>query len=318
MKIKLTRILMLAFVAFSLMFAGVAGADSEVWVDDDGGTGIYTTITAGIIAVDEGGVVNVAAGTYAENVVINKTISLLGAQCDIESEGLTSRGDESVIFSGQVEINAGGAILNGFKLSNNRIFINGASDVTVSYNIVENSSMHGIRIGNWADSPNATITYNTIVSPAWVGICNYVGNSGVIISYNHIRNVTDQHAIVSGMHTGPDIQITHNVITKVVNAKGINYWGAPGAVINHNNISGTDLEAIFTDTTATIQGNEITSSSINGINLYPGADESVVNGNIISCCAGDGILVLATDVSVVKNTISDCKNGIWVQDSKSR
>ncbi|MCK5229615.1 MAG: right-handed parallel beta-helix repeat-containing protein [Desulfobulbaceae bacterium] len=316
MKIKLTRILMLAFVAFSLMFAGVAGADSEVWVDDDGGTGIYTTITAGIIAVDEGGVVNVAAGTYAENVVINKTISLLGAQCDIESEGLTSRGDESVIFSGQVEINAGGAILNGFKLSNNRIFINGASDVTVSYNIVEGSSMHGIRLD--PNSPNATITYNTIVSPVWGGICNYVGNSGVIISYNHIRNVTDQHAIVSGMHTGPDIQITHNVITKVVNAKGINYWGAPGAVINHNNISGTDWEAIFTDTTATIQGNEITSSSINGINLYPGADESVVNGNIISCCAGDGILVLATDVSVVKNTISDCKNGIWVQDSKSR
>ena len=242
--------------------------------------------------------------------LVNKQVTLLGANHDVDPAGGLDRGGESVIVW-QVTITADGATVNGFKLSGKRIYINGADDVLVSYNIVVDSSMHGTRLD--PSSPNAQILYNTISSPEWEGICNYVGNSDVTISYNHITDVTDQHAIVSGMHVGTNIQITYNVISDCTGSKGINYWGGPSAVISYNKIFNTGWEAIFTDTEATIEGNVISNSDNNGINLYPVADNSIVRENTISNCQYTGINVLADKVSVEDNIISNCGgDGVWV------
>ena len=304
MKRKIFSILftVVLVLSFSLVTAVPASA-ATINVPDD-----YNTIQDAIDAAQPYDTISVAAGTYA-GFTVNKTVTLLGAQANVDPAGATYRGasddsDESVITR-TVTITAAGATINGFKLDGNRIFINGAADVTVSYNIIVDSSMHGIRLN--PSSPNADIVYNSISSPNWEGICNYVGNSGVNISHNHIEGIiegiTGSHAIVSGMHMGNDIQITYNIISNCV-YKGINYWGAPGAVINHNVISDTGWEAIYTDTKATIVGNVI-SNCLNGINLYQGADKSTVINNEISDCSGDGILLWA-DVSIVNNTISGC------------
>lgn len=69
---------------------GLAHAVAMVYVDDnysaigtnDGhawGVDAFASITAGVAAVDAGGTVQVAAGTYVENVTIGKALTLQGA-----------------------------------------------------------------------------------------------------------------------------------------------------------------------------------------------------------------------------------------------
>jgi hypothetical protein len=64
----------------------LAQAPSEVWVDDDFNSGTpgwnvtrFAVIQDGVAAVASGGTVHVAAGTYDEQVVISKTLTLQGA-----------------------------------------------------------------------------------------------------------------------------------------------------------------------------------------------------------------------------------------------
>lgn len=69
---SLAVVLILAAVPFT------AAAENEVWVGDDTKAVNYDTIQEAIEAVDDGGTVNVAAGVYAEQVIINKNVTLIG------------------------------------------------------------------------------------------------------------------------------------------------------------------------------------------------------------------------------------------------
>ena len=296
MKRKVFSILFALVLALSLVLVPAApAAAATINVPGD-----YSTIQAAIDAASAGDTIIVAAGTYV-GFTVNKDVTLLGARHDVDPDGSTDRGDESVI-TGQVTFTSegNGATLNGFKLSGNRIWVSSAEDITVSYNILVNSSTHGVYID--AGSPNAQILYNTVSNPNWQGISNQ-GNSEVEISHNHITGVTDQQPIECTNHTGTDIEITYNVISGCTGAKGINYWGGSDAVISYNEISGTTHEAIFSDTKTTISDNEI-SYCMRGVSLYPGADGSTVSGNEISDC-DDGVYMYGVeDVDILENEIS--------------
>ncbi|MCL6098523.1 MAG: hypothetical protein M1391_08110, partial [Bacteroidetes bacterium] len=73
MKHKLTFFALLMLVITSMSFAQVTNLTH-------GGTGPYATITLAINngATVDGDILSVAAGTYAETVVINKAITLRG------------------------------------------------------------------------------------------------------------------------------------------------------------------------------------------------------------------------------------------------
>lgn len=70
-------------LSFGVTTAVAAPGDSEVWVCPTGDCGhpgvAHNTIQAGVDAVDSGGTVHVAAGTYTETVIISKTVSIDGA-----------------------------------------------------------------------------------------------------------------------------------------------------------------------------------------------------------------------------------------------
>jgi len=69
-----------------MVLAGAGNAPADVWSVDPGGGGDFTTIQAAIDGASSGDTINVATGTYAENLVIpqDKTyLQLIGAGSDV-------------------------------------------------------------------------------------------------------------------------------------------------------------------------------------------------------------------------------------------
>ncbi|MBN2227845.1 MAG: right-handed parallel beta-helix repeat-containing protein [candidate division Zixibacteria bacterium] len=274
--------------------------------------GDYTTIQSAINAASSGDTIQVGLGSYAESPTIDKCLVLLGARSGVDPAGSTNRGSETTI-TGQLTVSAtaDGTVVNGVRLVGGRLYINGADNVYAGYNVIVDADYHGVYIE--PSSPNTQIVYSTVSHPNWDGIVN-VGNDGVIIAHNHITGVTDQRVIESSNHTGAGIEITYNVISGSTGNKGINYWGGPNVLIAHNQIYGTEHEAIYTDTRATIEYNVINTCGYGGIILadYNGNDTaSIVRGNQIAYASGAGILAHnhVAPITISGNDISDCETG---------
>ena len=276
---------------------------TEVWVSNTGSDSNYgtesdpfATIQRGINSVSPDGTVTVAAGTYDENVALNKSITLLGAKQDVDPAGSTDRGDESII-GGQVTITADNAIFNGFKLTTSYIAVgyDHAHNVNISYNILEDVSaewgaihLHGVASGpSYHQADGAYIGYNTISGAVGHGIWT-VGNDDVTIEYNHVLNCS-QNAIEALNHVGTGVKILNNTVTSP-GSKGINYWGGDGAVISGNNISDSVDE---------------------GIALSTGHVDDVVSHNTIDN-AGRFPILAATRAVISENTITNSTDGIRV------
>lgn len=170
---------------------GSAAGLSEVWVGDGSQANNYTTIAEAIDAVAEGGSIFVAAGTYAEEVVLDK------AGVDIQSVE-----EHGAIIAGRVDIEANDVAINGF--------------------VIERQSDNGPSIRINADG--ARLTDNIIdgkdvpgSSTAVAGILvQYAGE--VAISGNTIRNHTGNGIWVNA---AGDLMIIGNTIFN--NRTGLNF-----------------------------------------------------------------------------------------------
>src|SRR5262249_37746923 len=94
----------------------------------------FATIQAGVNAVDAGGTVNVAAGTYKENVLVNKSVSLLGPNAAVAGASM-SRNAEAVIHADAsltavtnavVQVTASNVNIKGFTLTGDDPLVVGA------------------------------------------------------------------------------------------------------------------------------------------------------------------------------------------------
>ena len=58
---------------------------TTIFVNPTGADGAFTTISAAVAAANTGDTIQVAAGTYAEFVNVNKTLTLLGPQAGVDA-----------------------------------------------------------------------------------------------------------------------------------------------------------------------------------------------------------------------------------------
>jgi len=175
---------------------------SEVWVDstyfdvdNDGGHNwgydAFATIAGGVSAVAEGGTVYVNAGTYNEEIVINKALTLEG---DVGDDGIGPGSDAPVIHNTTcstnlaININANDVTVEGFILDNtcDSPSLSVASDMTGA-NILDNElqdSFTGIVL-----SPNSSSTtvMKNLIHDTYNGII-VTGSQDNIISNNEIYN----------------------------------------------------------------------------------------------------------------------------------
>lgn len=112
-KLLLPSFLLLAFG--TSQFA--AAVTTTLCVNPAGSGGCYKTITAALAAATAGSTINVAAGTYAEDVVISKSVYLIGAGSSktvVNARGLAN----AIYVDGFDNPGLSGVTITGFKLEN--------------------------------------------------------------------------------------------------------------------------------------------------------------------------------------------------------
>ncbi len=153
-----------------LVFPMSKTVEAETIYVDDAGDTEFSTIQAAINAANESDTIEVYSGTYNENIVINKTLTINGAGAEKTSIiGISS--DKNT-----VEINADNVDLSGFLINNNAgkdypkpfnsLYMEGVSFCIISQNIFEDGENGLYLVG----SNNNLINLNTFRDNTQKGI----------------------------------------------------------------------------------------------------------------------------------------------------
>jgi len=226
----------------------------------------YATIQAAINAANDGDTVYVKAGTYYENLVVNKTLSLVGEDAANTTIDLGNSSGSALVY-----IDASWVNVTGFTIRN------GA-----------NYGFSGICLGN---ASNCLISGNNITNND-VGICfapsSYGNSSSNTIVGNNITNNVDGVMLGNGVGFAENNSVVGNNITN--NSDGVYFWSSSDNIIVGNNISAND-DGFFSylSYSNSIVENDITNCS-QGIDLeYRSFTNSIVANNITANL--DGVFV---------------------------
>ncbi len=326
---KITRqFLPILFIASAALLAVMAFATDGVEgrtiiVDDDGGAD-YEKIQDAINASEDGDTVRVWEGVYYENVVVNKSINLIGN----ESESTTINGSRS---KDVVRITADWVNLSGFSVTGRGIYEVGLGIEVESGNnhIFSNNcsnNMYGIFI---RDSRNCTITNNTCSNNLY-GI--YLDESRNCTIENNTMNENGISISGSlGNWTSHTVETTNTVNGKPLyfykNVTGLTVPYGAGQVIlanctwinveNQNCSNGSVGILVGYSSNITITNNSCTNNKEYGINLFFSENNTISNNN----CSNNGreaiYLYYSSHSTISNNNCSNNRFGIhlWYSDN---
>jgi len=324
--LALALVLSLGIVAMPM--AGTVGAIPllEVWVcptGDCGHPGVqYKTIQGGIDNVAAGGTVHVAAGTYNENVNVDKT-GLILAGDDKNTTTIDAGGSGVVVAITADDVTVSGFTVTGSgstPLADGGIGLSGITGCTIEDNIVGNNG--GIGIGLQGADSN-TIQGNTLNLNSIAGI-------GLLTSDNNIVESNISTGTL-GVNTGVDykgygIVLDYTSTGNTVNGNtfsanevdGVYFGeGSNGNTLTNNTITdngktgGVDSNGIYfwNSDDNTVTGNTITGNLASGMQLFESQNneitENTITGNNVDARAGEGgILIQSDDISSTGNVIN--------------
>jgi len=259
----------------------------------------YPTIQEAINNANEGDSIFVRNGTYYENVVVNKTVSLIGE--DRETTIIDGNGTLSVL-----KVVADNVNVTNFTLRNGEvdgIFVENASHCYLKNNIIDEVAW-GIVLEN---SNFTEVSNNNITGCPWVG--NYLESSNHnIISRN---NITDNWSGIelwwSSYNNVSDNYIVENMVS-------ISYYRSDYNTFSENNIENTDSIGIFSGTSDynNVFGNNIT--AFNGIWLDSSYGNSI-SGNRIACENTGIFLGFSDGNSIFANHVIENNEGMSIYES---
>jgi nitrous oxidase accessory protein NosD len=255
--------------------------DRAVTVDHAGSSllpTIWSRIQDGINAASDGDTVNVAGGTYDENVVINKATTLQGAGKDVTFIDGVNTGTSDTT----VNITAGGDVtVEGFTVTN-----------AATTNTTDK------RFGVLTNSPMADVTYTI--------------TNNKVIGTNNPDNQEDYG--IYGQNGGKEnLVITHNVVTQT-GANNIVVEAHQGTTgISYNTLDagayGTDAIFIMTHSAKDVSNKQTVSD--NDIDMSTGIGTSGATGISFATVAGTygttPARFLAGSIEISNNTIHDLK-----------
>ncbi len=285
-----------------ILFLNVSCVSAAQWEVGTGQT--YTTIQSAIDNANtfNDDIINVHSGTYAEDVIINKKLTLQANNGDdVELKSVNT--GFTVVNDGTGD--GSGSTIDGFKITNSPT----GTGVNVSADncTIKNNEITGGKTGIAVSGANTTIVNNVISGQSGSGILANLTGGFFTISGNSISNIiglgTLNGITVSTNGSVSDINISGNTISH------INAMGTPGSVFaiqlgkskggdgnpevaNVTNLMVTNNVITDINATSAIMGLELISSSINGL----------ISGNILSkLIAGVGSSVYALEAAIIGN-----------------
>lgn len=272
---------------------GATGSDAN-----DGATPstALATIQAGLDGVSAGGEVRVAAGTYAENLVISTPLTLRGA-------GQSS----TVVIPAVSDPNCGGAGGGSICPGGSNVILVAADDVHIT----------GLTVDG--DNPALTSAYD-------VGGANLDARNGIITDHTagtwnnlEVDHVTVKNIYLRGIYTssGGTFNVHDNTVTNVraeYASIAIFNWIGGGTIANNTVSWANDaISSNWSATGITFRDNTITHSG-SGVHTDNSSGADVITNNSVSDCMADGYgiwtFVQYTAATVSNNTISGCSIGL--------
>ena len=171
----------------------------------------YSTIAEAVQYAKAGDTITIFAGTYNENIVIDKSITLLGANAGIAYNG--TRNDETIITS--IKITASEVIIDGVKLTATQ-----AIEVTTANNITIKNSIMGGR--PTANTQQTVLISGNVDGFYFLDSLVEQNNSGLTFSHYraiHANGGTVKNVIITGSkfinHCATSVYIDGIKLTKI-------------------------------------------------------------------------------------------------------
>lgn len=227
--------------------------ESLIYVDSLG-NGNFSTIQAGIDAASKGDIIFVNIGTYYENIVIDKSLTLIGE--NKQNTIIDGRGAGNVL-----KINADNVTIKNFTLQNSgTIFPNAGINLSSNYNTIEKNiiidNLYGMTL--YKSSYNK-IKENLIQDNENCGI--YLSNSSHnLILYNTIHN---QFYNGIGIYDSSDNNTIKNNTLTNNGYCSVNIRISSQNTIIGNNISNNNIGIHVPTLKNTINNNKFSNNNIN-------------------------------------------------------
>ncbi len=322
----------------------IAEAEPRTWTVDDDGPADFARIQDAISAASSGDTIFVKAGIYCENVVVNKTLSLIGENREATIIDGNGSGDAVTVLSNGTSLS--NFTLHAPSFMNHALRLENVSSTTIVNNTLTNSFSsillefsdfniirdNNIAPGNYYsifhNSSHNTMTRNSIGGLRFSGSFNNTLAENAIeafwLDFSPNTKLRDNNFSYFEVGGDMDLHFIHDIdSSNTLNEKPIYYWvnrenaevpldAGYVALVNCTRITVQDLNLtnngqgilLAYTTNSTITENNITKNE-DGISLCSSSDYNSVYGNNITSNYCGISLDSSSDNSIYHNNFVD-------------